>query len=293
MHVHLNISNWVLRAVLPGLLCLGSAHAAPINWDTVQNISGPGNTTVSTTKTQGGPGGNVTITNGTNDVDEQGTQVLGVNFSGQPGQTFPYTTTIDGQNFYSYRDLPGPSGSTPFPVTFNTPDMTNGYVGYTPGPAGQSYGNSNSGGVGPNPDYTLANAIFSNTTIGTIILGNLTQGDEYLLQFWVSDPRNSTTDTRVETLTSSTGGDTNIPTLDYEGPGSTDGQWVTGTFVADTTMTETLILSASNSNAASGDSGSPQVNLLQLRDITSVPEPASIALVGLGALAQSARRRRV
>ena len=62
----------------------------------------------------------------------------------------------------------------------------------------------------------------------------------------------------METLTSSTGGDTNVPTLEYQGPGGTDGQWVTGTFVADATMTETLDLSASNSNASFGDSGSPR-----------------------------------
>jgi len=280
---------------MPGLLFSGSAHAASINWGPVQNISGPGTTTVSTTKTEGGPGINTTITGGTNDVNEQGTQVLGVNFSGEPGVSFPYTTTIDGQNFYSLSDLPGgPAGSPQFPVTFNRGTLTNQYNGYTPGPAGQSYGvfDQNGGNLsGPSIDYTLANAIFGNTTTGTFSLGNLTPGDTYLLQFWVSDPRNATTVTRVETLTSSTGGDTNIPTLDYEGPSSTDGQWVTGTFVADATMTETLDLSASNSNASSGDSGSPQINLLQLRDLTSVPEPGSLALMGLSALALRARRR--
>jgi hypothetical protein len=231
----------------------------------------------------------VTISNGTNDVVTVGTQVLGVNFSGQPGTDFPYTTTINGQSFYSALN---PTSDDTNPVTFSTPDLTNWYDGYSPGTAGQSYGNFQQTYAGPNPDYTLDNALFSNTTTGTIILGNLTQGDDYLLQFWVSDPRNAVTDARVETLTSSTGGDTNIPTLDYEGPGSTDGQWVTGTFVADSTLTETLDLSASNSNPSFGDSGSPQVNLLQLRDITSVPEPASLALMGLGAMALCARRRR-
>src|ERR1700689_2571130 len=127
MHVRL-VSNSVVR-VSGGVVVFGlfsaSAKAASINWGSVQNISGPGTSTVSTTKTQGGPGSNVTITNGTNDVNKLGTQVLGVNFSGQPGSTFPYTTTIAGQNFYSFVDLPGPSGSPPFPVTISTPDMTN------------------------------------------------------------------------------------------------------------------------------------------------------------------------
>jgi hypothetical protein len=288
------LSIKVAWAAIAGLLASGSVHAQPITWDNVQNISGPGNTVVSTTKTQGGPGGDVTIFNGTNDVSTQGTQVLGVNFSGVVGSTFPYTTTINGQNFYSIRDLPAPAGSTPYPVTYNSPDLTNSFVGYgPPGPAGQSYGNSNSGGVGPNPDYTLANAYFSNTNTGTITLGNLLLGHQYVVQFWVSDPRNNgVVATRFETLSSATGGDINQPTLFYQAPGSIDGQWVTGTFVADSSLAETLDLLAGNTNPLSGDTGSPKVNLLQLRDITPVPEPTSLNLIGLSILGLLARRRR-
>src|SRR2546421_8030415 len=284
------------HAVVCGLIFTASAHAASINWGSVQDISGPGTTTVTTTKTQGGPGNNQSITNGTNDVNKQGTQVLGVNFSGQPGVSFPYTTTIDGQNFYSLSDLPGgPAGSPQYSVTFNRGSLTNQYNGYTPGPSGQAYGvfdQANGQLSGPSTDYTLANAIFGNSTTASFSLGNLTPGHQYLLQFWVSDPRNAVTVTRQETVSSSTGGDTNVPTLQYEGNG-TDGQWVTGTFVADGTATETLNLAASNSNGSSGGSGSPQVNLGQLRDLTAaVPEPASFTLLGSGALALFARRRR-
>jgi PEP-CTERM motif len=285
------------RVVLSGLLFSAAAQASAVNWGSVQDISGPGTTTVTTTKTDGGPGNNQTINNGTNDVNEQGTMVLGVNFDGQPGVSFPYTTTIDGQNFYSLSDLPGgPSGSPAYSVTFNRGGLTNQYNQYTPGPAGQAYGVYDQGNgqlSGPSTDYTLANAIFGNSTTASFSVGNLTPGDEYLLQVWVSDPRNAVTVTRVETVSSSTGGDTGVPTLEYEGNG-TDGQWVTGTFVADGTASETFDLAASNSNGSTGDSGSPQINLFQLRDLTpSVPEPASFALLGSGALALLARRRRV
>jgi hypothetical protein len=279
------------RAVVSGLLFSAAAHAASIDWGNVQDISGPGTTTVITTKTDGGPGNNQTINNGTNDVNEQGTMVLGVNFSGQPGTSFPFTTTIDSQNFYSYVDLPGPSGSPAYPVTFNRGTLNNQYNGYTPGPSGQAYGVFDTGGGDPNgnppnnQDFTLANALFGNSTTAAFSVGNLTPGAEYLLQFWVSDPRNATTVFRQETVSSSTGGDTNIPTLEYEGNG-TDGQWVTGTFTADASMAETFDLSASNSNeSGNGDSGSPQVNLFQLRQLTGVslpPPPPQWALTGAG-----------
>jgi hypothetical protein len=275
----------VVSAMVAGLLLSGSVHAASITWGNVQNISGPGSTTVSTIK-QGGPGSNQTITNGTNDVSTLGTQVFGLNYSGAPGSTFPYDTIINGQTFYSFRDASNVSS-----VSYSAADVIKPYASFgPPGAAGQSYGNSDSGGVGPNPDYTMANAVFSDTTSGTITFGNLTAGNTYLLQFWVSDPRGGILATRIETLTSSTGGDSNVPTLAYEGPGSIDGQWVIGTFVADASGTESLLLAASNTN--SGDGGSAQVNLLQLRDITSVPEPASIGLTGLGVLGLLVRRRR-
>jgi hypothetical protein len=277
----------VVSAMVAGLFLSGSVHAASITWGNVQNISGPGSTTVATTKTQGGPGNNATITNGTNDVSTLGTQVYGISYSGTAGSTYPYTTTINGQTFYSFRD------TNPFPVSYSATGVTNTYPSFsTPGAAGQSYGTFDSQGVGPNPDYTLANAAYSDSTGGTITFGNLTPGKKYLVQFWVSDPRGGNLGTRIQTLTSSSAGDTNTPTLAYEAPGSVDGQWVIGTFTADATGAETLVLAASNSNPSTGDGGSAQVNLLQLRDITSVPEPASFGLTGLVALGLLARRHR-
>ena len=287
MHIR---SIRVISAALAGLLLCGSARAASVTWGNVQNISGPGSTTATTTKTQGGPGNNVTITNGTNDVSTLGTQVFGINYSGSAGVTYPYTATINGQTFYSFRD------TNPSSVSYSAPSLTDTYASYgPPGAAGQSYGNFDSAGVGPSPDYTLANGAFSFSPTASFTFGNLTAGRKYLVQFWVSDPRGGPVlATRAETLASSTGGDSNAPTLAYEGPGSIDGQWVIGTFVADSSATETLMLAAGNTNPSAGDGGSAQVNLLQLRDITnvSIPEPASLGLTGLGACGLLARRRR-
>ena len=284
-----------IGAVVAGLLLCGSVHAAPITWNNVQNISGPGSTTITTNKTDGGPGAtSTTITNGTNDVNTQGTLVLGMNYSGSPGDTFPYSVTINGQFFESLNHTP-----SPFAVTYSTTGMNGTYAHFltpsnAPGTAGQSYGQADSGGQGPNPDYTMANGSFSFSPSATISFGNLIRGDKYLLQFWVSDPRtgNPASLTRVESLSSSTGGDINAPILAYEAPGGVDGQWVIGTFIADTSLSETLNLAASNTNPSLGDGGSAQVNLLQLRDITNTPEPTSLSAIGLGALALLGRRRR-
>ena len=107
----------------------------------------------------------------------------------------------------------------------------------------------------------------------------MTPGNIYQLEFWVNDGRNSVTAERSETLT---GGANSSAALAYgTGPSGTGpGQYILGTFVADGTGTETLTLNALGGN----DIGpSAQINLLQLRDITVVPEPSSLALLGLGA----------
>src|SRR5260221_176238 len=118
--------RWAMASI-GGLLLAGSAQAARITWDNVHNISGPGTTSVSTAPvaTGGlGPGSGVTITNGTNDVSTLGTQVLGINYSGTSGQTYPYTTTIAGQVFDSFRD------TTSYAVTYNAAGVNNTYPAF-------------------------------------------------------------------------------------------------------------------------------------------------------------------
>jgi len=126
--------------------------------------------------------------------------------------------------------------------------------------------------AGVTGDYAdlLSWGIYDSASAGgtTITFDGLTPGKNYEVQFWVSDPRNGN-NTRTLTL------DGAAPTqLNYE-------QYVIGTFTADSATQTVDIIAASSSD---------QYNAIQLRDVT-VPEPGSMALIGLGGLTLLRRRR--
>jgi len=112
----------------------------------------------------------------------------------------------------------------------------------------------------------------------------MTVGDSYLVQLWVNDARNIG-GLRTETFT---GGANTSAILDYGSnpDGTGPGQFITGTFVADAASQNISIL-------ATGYAPSAQFNLLQVRDITPVPEPSTLAVLatGAGALLFGFRRK--
>jgi hypothetical protein len=184
----------------------------------------------------------VTIS-GTDDVSANG-QYFG-SWAPQDGSanSFP----VNGVTFQGFSDLPGLSAG---------PTLDNGYNGYgSPNTADANY------------NALLQYARFSNegTSPATFSWSGLIPNHTYLIQFWVNDGRNIG-ESRSETIS---GGNSTSAPLSYGSDGSGPGQFVIGTFVADFSGGETLTLNA----FSSGPDPDPQINLFQVRDITTNGHP--------------------
>ncbi len=120
----------------------------------------------------------------------------------------------------------------------------------------------------------LATGPVSLTNPNRFTLTNLTIGNEYELQNFLGFSRNGF-NYPMNVGDGSTIQKTSSGTVE-------NGAWITGTFIADAT---TQIFHSSY-----GTSTRSQLSGYQLREISSVPEPSSTALIGLGGLALILRR---
>jgi hypothetical protein len=113
----------------------------------------------------------------------------------------------------------------------------------------------------------------------TITFSNLTVGDQYAVQFWANNSQQSTGGRNV-TLTDP---NSHAVTL-YENNSAAGnvGQFVTVTFTADAT---------SEAIAMTGADGNNQLTAVQLRNVSVVPEPASLSLLGMAGLMLLNRRK--
>ncbi len=126
----------------------------------------------------------------------------------------------------------------------------------------------------PNANYNslLQYATYCGSTNGTIVVTwSDVPGHTYQIEVWANDGRGIFPG-RSETVT---GGANTSANLDI---GDAPGQYVTGTYVADSSGTETITLNGTNSS--NGDV--PMINLLQVRDITT----ANISWPGLPQLSR-------
>ncbi len=169
---------------------------------------------------------------------------------------------VNGVTFQGFSDLPSLTDS-----------FDNGYNGF-----------GNPGTPNSNYNSLLQYAAFANSsTANTFSWGGMTPGDTYLVEFWVNDGRNIG---QSRSLTLSGGSDTS-GFLSYGSDGSGPGQFITGQFVADLSGAQTITVTP----YSSGANPSAQINLFEVRDITAVPEPSSLALLAAGALLLVLRRK--
>jgi hypothetical protein len=127
-------------------------------------------------------------------------------------------------------------------------------------------------GSTPDANYNtiLQAAIYNDQNLEpTITWGGMTPGDTYELEFWANDNRGY--NDRSETLI---GGANTSATIEF----GTGAEYITGTFVADSTGFETITLDGLNSD----DGSDPMVNLLLIENITPVPEPSMLAFLAMG-----------
>ena len=187
----------------------------------------------------------VTIS-GTSDVTTQGTYFG----SWAPSDGSANTLPVNGVTFQNSSDLP---------FFTEGPTFDLGYSAY-----------ASPGTTDPNYNTLLQSADYSNSgQPATFSWSGMTPGHLYLVQCWVNDGR-PIGQLRSETITG--GANTSNPLNYGSNPvdGSGPGQYIIGTFVANSSRGQTLILSSPN--------GPPQINLFQVRDIT--PRITSIGVSG-------------
>jgi Concanavalin A-like lectin/glucanases superfamily len=186
---------------------------------------------------------------GASDVNKQGTYL---------GTWAPYdgnanNLPVNGVHFEGNSDLPGMN------VTFsNGGNDQNGYGGF-----------NNPGTPNSNYNTLLQTATYCNSTNGTIVITwSDIPGHTYLIELWANDGR-GVYPGRSETIT---GGANTSGNVDF---GDAPGQYVIGTYMADSSGSETITVSGANNIVP------PMVNLLLIRDITegsvTWQTPASIS----------------
>jgi hypothetical protein len=173
------------------------------------------------------------------------------------------------------------SGGGAINIDFNNDSITD-----IPFAAGSfSFGNTFGGYYNSSASNNLINAgTWAGSGAGVLPLA-VTIGLQYEVQLLIADARNlGSASVRAVSIDGGA-----AETFNYFAP--TNPNWgfrlFTGTFTADS-ATQNISIEAFNSNLSSAG---PQLNAFQLRDVTPIPEPGALALLGLGIAGLTRRRK--
>jgi hypothetical protein len=234
----------VCLSVLSLATAVEPAKAAVINWGAAQNITG------------------------SSDVVTTGTLHASANFWSTGASAGSGNITVNGVQFVGFQSARSSPTSVPGPTSLTVGNIT--LTGTSPETNNQNLqGFADVGG--PASYNNLLNQlayVVDLSTTGTmgVSIGGLTNGAQYLIQFWVQDGRTG----GVETRTSIVDG----VTLDVNVSNTFGGfgQYVTGTFTADSTTQSFQVVGGVGSVA--------YANAMQVRIVPEPTQMVSVAAIG-------------
>ena len=214
--------------------------------------------------------GSPTNISGDSDVATAGTLVAGFNMNGP-------AVTVNTVSFSSWT------------FTTNTTSTSNGNFTFTEtshilAASGLGAGNTPFAGLSANYQSLLNTALTTdeNNTL-TLTISGLIVGHQYQFQWWLNASQYNGTGFGFRT-TATAPNSVSLDDNTTNAIGGT-GQYVIGTFTCGD-PTEIITFTGTDATQA------PTVNAFQLRDLTVVPEPSTLALLGIGSVIVALRRRK-
>ncbi len=243
MRKSLNIFAAVTVTALALSFAVEPAKAAVINWGAAQNITG------------------------SSDVVTTGTLYASANFFSTGTSAGSGNITVNGVQFVGFQSARTQApGSGPTSLTVGNITLTG------TSPQANNVNLQGQPGLGGPASYNgLLNQlayVYNTNTTGTmgVDIGGLTNGAQYLIQFWVNDSRGGEPATR----TSLVGG--NTLAVNTTGTAGGFGQYITGTFTADSTTQSFRSIGGVGSVA--------YANAMQVRIVPEPTQMVSVAVIG-------------
>ena len=256
MQKSFNIFAVVTVTALALSLAVEPARAAVINWGAAQNITG------------------------SSDVVTTGTLYASANFFSTGTSAGSGDITVNGVQFAGFQSARTPApGSGPTSLTVGNITLT----GTSPEANNVNLqGQPDLGGPASYNDLLNQLAfVFNTNTTGTmgVSVGGLTNGAQYLIQYWVNDSRGGGPATRTTLV------DGNILDVNTSNDLGGLGQYITGTFTANSTTQSFQVTGGVGSVA--------YANAMQVR-LLAVPEPTQmVSLAAIGAALGAWRLRKL